>query len=576
MKLTNTLFSIVFPYSFSAEDADSFLRHAGNVYRILDRLHLKENSWVSTDTYHNLFAKRKITVLTDYSDFSFNVVGIGNCIIEVIAITRNDHYSFESVLTSTHLEGDFTAVLPVANDFSCDALYVKITSIDDTEIITMDICAINNDPKPAKVAYCICSYNRESFIKQFVTDVASHFVNNPDIHFYLANNGLDYQIAFLENFTVMKNRNLGGAGGFCRAMITALEKDNYSHVILADDDIYLHKGVIEKTLSLLKGVKREFSDHFISGSMLSLEERWLQYERNSLLTDSNFVHLGHDNDTRWKQDALANAIVMPHKGLAGWWYCVIPEKVIKEFGFPLPVFVRGDDVEYSIRCSRKIISLNGICVWHEPFIKKYHEIMEDYYLCRNLLIVSFIYNSNYRKLRRKLVAKKFIRNILIFDYVSAEFNIMAIEHILDETYQQDADLLHQSLISNFNGRMAQIPVYHGDFNGYEDRRMGKFKTITLLILQHFLGLSCGCRTTIGGFRRSIMNFSGAREVHVYQGEQQYRIYRFQYFRSWSLITRFIRLNISMMLNSKRLQKTLIQFRDTKSQRCAWMSVFQRG
>ena len=30
---------------------------------------------------------------------------------------------------------------------------------------------------------------------------------------------------------------------------------------------------------------------------------------------------------------------------AGWWYCCIPVEHIEDRGLPLPVFVRGDDVE---------------------------------------------------------------------------------------------------------------------------------------------------------------------------------------------------------------------------------------
>jgi len=575
MKSNNILFPVTFPRSFSAEDTSSFLRHSGNVFVKIDKLSLKENGWVSTDTYHNLFAKNKISTLTDYSDFSFQVSGQGNCMVEIIAITKNDHYTFESFVKSVHLEGDFNEIIEIANDVQHDALYIKITAIDDTEVSEINICGFNNRPKDIKVAYCICSFNREPFVKKFVEDVASHFLGNEDVSFYVSNNGPEYNIDFPDNFKVIKNRNLGGAGGFTRAMVTAMDDAEYSHIILADDDIHLHKGVIEKTISLLKGLREEYSDHFISGSMLSLEESWLQYERNSLLTDGGFVHFGHFNDTRSKHDAISNAIVMPHKGLAGWWYCVIPVKEIKEFDLPLPIFVRGDDVEYSTRCARKIISINGICVWHEPFIKKYNEIMEDYYLCRNLALISYMYDSNHRNLRKKFLLKKFIRNIIVYDYVSAEFNLMAIEHLINGVYQQDADTLHKKLFEDLKHKLDKIPVYDGEFNGYEDRRMGKLKTLTLLALQHIFGFTRGSRATMGGFRRSIMNFTGVREMHVYQGNQKYRIYTFDYLRSWSIIFKFIKLNLKMKLKNKELKNEILKFREEKSKISSWRKIFSR-
>ncbi len=575
MKSNNVLFPVTFPRSFSAEDTASFLRHSGNVFIKIDRLVLKKNGWVSTDTYHNLFAINKISTITDYSDFSFQVSGLGNCMVEIIAITKNDHYTFESFVKSIHLEGNFNEVIKIAHDVQHDALYLKITAIDDTEVSKINICGYNNNPKKIKVAYCICSFNRESFVKKFVEDIASHFLGNNDINFYISNNGPEYNINFPDNFKVIKNKNLGGAGGFTRAIVSAMDYTEYSHIILADDDIHLHKGVIEKTISLLKGLKEEFSDHFISGSMLSLEESWLQYERNSLLTDRGFVHFGHFNDTRHKHNAISNAIVMPHKGLAGWWYCVIPVKEIKEFGLPLPIFVRGDDVEYSTRCARRLISLNGICVWHEPFIKKYNEIMEDYYLYRNLALISYMYDSNFSKLRKNFLIKKFIRNIIIYDYISAEFNLLSIEHIINGVYQHDADILHKNLIETLKSKLDKIPEYDGEFNGYEDRRMGTLKTITLLALQHIFGITRGSRATIGGFRRSIMNFTGVREMHVYQGNHNYRVYTFNYFKSWSIIFKFIKLNIKMKFKSKELKAEILKFREEKSKFDSWRDIFNR-
>ncbi|KAJ9432543.1 Glycosyltransferase, GT2 family [Candidatus Pantoea symbiotica] len=575
MKSNNILFPITFPRSFSAEDTSSFLRHSGNVFVKVDSLSLKENSWISTDTYHNLFAKNKIFALTDYSDYKFRIIGHGNCMVEVISITKNDHYTFESFVTSVHLEDNFDTDILVDNNIQCDALYVKITAIDDTEIKEISVCANNNKPKNVKVAYCICSFNREPFVKKFVDEVASKFIGCDDIKFFISNNGPDYNIEFPNNFEVIKNRNLGGAGGFTRAMVAALDQDSFTHIILADDDIHLHKGVIDKTIYLLKGLKQEYSDHFISGSMLSLEESWLQYERNSLLTDGGFVHFGHFNDTRSKADAISNAIVMPHKGLAGWWYCVIPVKEIKEFDLPLPIFVRGDDVEYSTRCARKIISVNGICVWHEPFIKKYNEIMEDYYLCRNLVLISYLYDSSHRNLRKKFIVKKFIKNILVFDYVSAEFNLLALEHLINEVYLQDADTLHKELFAELKNKMEQIPVYNADYTGYEDRRMGKLKTLLLLILQQGFGISRGTRSTLGGFRRSIMNFTGVKEMHVYQGSQIYRIYRFDYFRSWSILIKFFKMNLVMRINNKSLKVKVLKFREEKSKLSSWREIFRR-
>ena len=67
-----------------------------------------------------------------------------------------------------------------------------------------------------------------------------------------------------------------------------------------------------------------------------------------------------------------------------WWYCTIPMQYVRSDNLPLPIFIRGDDVEYGLRNMKNLILMNGICVWHEPFEFKYSSSMY-YYIFRNTL-----------------------------------------------------------------------------------------------------------------------------------------------------------------------------------------------
>ena len=63
--------------------------------------------------------------------------------------------------------------------------------------------------------------------------------------------------------------------------------------------------------------------------------------------------------------------------------------MIKKNGLPLPVFVRGDDVEFSLRNKAKFLTLNGICIWHVGFAGKFNAAMELYQVHRN----SFVFQA---------------------------------------------------------------------------------------------------------------------------------------------------------------------------------------
>ncbi|MCF0104929.1 MAG: hypothetical protein HUJ51_06080 [Eggerthellaceae bacterium] len=72
---------------------------------------------------------------------------------------------------------------------------------------------------------------------------------------------------------------------------------------------------------------------------------------------------------------------------AAWWFCCVPMKHISEGSLPIPVFIRGDDVEFSLRNKAGIINMNGICVWHAAFENKFSAQMEYYQVLRNSLIL---------------------------------------------------------------------------------------------------------------------------------------------------------------------------------------------
>ena len=53
----------------------------------------------------------------------------------------------------------------------------------------------------------------------------------------------------------------------------------------------------------------------------------------------------------------------------------------------MPIFIKGDDVEYSIRNQQSILTVNGIGVWHEAFGKKENPAIK-YFSDRNMFLVN--------------------------------------------------------------------------------------------------------------------------------------------------------------------------------------------
>lgn len=234
-----------------------------------------------------------------------------------------------------------------------------------------------------------------------------------------------------EHIQIHPNPNTGGAGGFTRGMIEALNhKDKATHVLLMDDDVTILPESIRRTFYMLKILRPEYKDYYISGAMLYYEEMFRMYEDTGYLhRDGSYGPLKYSQDVRWINGVI-NADQpqpQPENAYAGWWYCCIPTTVINMENLPLPVFIRGDDVEYSIRNHAKFITLNGICVWHMGFTNKFNAAMELYQVHRNSLMVQAVSGVGKNVDFMKRISRQVRIELLRFNYQGADLLLDAVE-----------------------------------------------------------------------------------------------------------------------------------------------------
>lgn len=219
--------------------------------------------------------------------------------------------------------------------------------------------------------------------------IASHF------HMHVVDNGstLDATALSTDKVTIYPNSNVGGSGGFAYGMIAALEQNPpATNVLLMDDDVAVSPESIIRTFNLLSLLKDEYKESFISGAMLNYDIGEDQWEDMGFMTDEGrFSPIKPPIRVTQLNDLLFNETFQGDKAwdtrkYAAWWYCCIPTDVIRREGLPLPLFVRCDDAEYSIRCQPNFITMNGICIWHLSFHARYNAAVERYQTTRNTLI----------------------------------------------------------------------------------------------------------------------------------------------------------------------------------------------
>lgn len=259
---------------------------------------------------------------------------------------------------------------------------------------------IDGDLNDVELVLSTTTFKKEAFIERNIGLVKEQIVESADpiakhFHMYVMDNGrtLDAEKLTSDRITVIPNDNVGGAGGFTRGMITAMEQDpKATNILLMDDDVAVSPESIKRTYNLLRILKEEHREDMVSGAMLNYEVGEDQWEDIGNMTpQGTFAGCKPGMRLTLFEDLIYNEMFKPTKWqrnnmYAAWWYCCIPISVIEKNGLPLPVFVRCDDAEYGIRCKTGFITMNSLCVWHMSFFERYNAAVERYQTTRNTMI----------------------------------------------------------------------------------------------------------------------------------------------------------------------------------------------
>ena len=123
------------------------------------------------------------------------------------------------------------------------------------------------------------TFKKEAFIERNIDLVKNQIIGSNDsiadhFHMYVMDNGrtLDAEKLSGDRIQVIPNDNVGGAGGFTRGMITAMEQNpKATNILLMDDDVAVSPESIKRTYNLLRILKPEHREDMISGAMLNYE-----------------------------------------------------------------------------------------------------------------------------------------------------------------------------------------------------------------------------------------------------------------------------------------------------------------
>ena len=374
---------------------------------------------LTTDTYFNAMPIKKILDYTRINTVSVSLEIIGKGKIQgCTAWVDGDKklHTFEGKEQSFDNEEKNSIVVDYDPSIGGELFYVKIVAESDCILISGSFQSPIEEVNHVDLAIGICTYKREDYINRNLENLSKSALFNchERPHVFVCDNAKTIQSTGYDWVTVIPNRNVGGSGGFTRCMIEIKKSErHFTHFILIDDDVNLDSQVIERTIGLLTILKPEYTEDIIGGAMLVLHEPWRQFE-NGALYKNGFLYFPNKNiDLRKVQSIIINSRESDINYNA-WCYCCMPTSIMEK-GLPLPLFIHMDDIEYCTREKRRIITMNGICVWH-PFYANQRQTNIVFYDIRNNLIVFSRDNvSDIMNYALKLLDDRFLA-IFRYDY----------------------------------------------------------------------------------------------------------------------------------------------------------------
>lgn len=255
------------------------------------------------------------------------------------------------------------------------------------------------EPQRIHIALIVCTYRREAYLLRnldiLIRNFSTHIGPQADFEIFVVDNGntLFDRFPCREGFWLFPNKNLGGSGGFTRGLMEVLRRRNeFTHVLLMDDDVVLESNALWKTVQFLKILRPQYQELQLAGGMLDLDSPLVQYEATARWEKGRIHSLkqGLSFDDR---QALIQNEKKEHATYGAWWYLCMSLSQISRDNLPFPFFIKCDDVEYGLRNMSFITTLNGIGVWHQGFASKYAPWI-DYYMARNSMILSALYPQN--------------------------------------------------------------------------------------------------------------------------------------------------------------------------------------
>lgn len=239
-----------------------------------------------------------------------------------------------------------------------------------------------------------------------------------------------------DRLQVIEQANVGGSGGFSRGMLEAVRADRSDFLMLLDDDVVVDPESVRRAQQFARFCEQPT---IVGGHMFDMYDKTKLHAYAESVESWNF-NWGPVTPARHDFTAL-NLRQTPwiHRRFDvdynGWWMSLIPVSIIREIGLSLPVFIKWDDAEYSLRASahgHATVSFPGAAIWHVSWVDKDDSRdWQAFYHARNRLVAALAHSPHARGGRLPIAnLANDLRHLLTMDYGTVALRQLAYDSVL--------------------------------------------------------------------------------------------------------------------------------------------------
>lgn len=366
---------------------------------------------VSLGTYFNAFPASYWQHWTTVRQVRLTVRTSGPA---TVLVYRSNGAGVRQRLDTREVEGEAESHFDLVLDKYSDGGWIWFDVVADEKSAIFEGAEWTTEQEPERTGLAslgITTYNKPDYCVQTLATLA----DNPEVlelvdRIFVIDQGTD-RVSDQPEFAELKERlgdtldvltqpNLGGSGGFARAMLESLDRPTSEFVQLLDDDVLIEPESLRRSVVFARYATRPT---VVGAHMFDLLDRPKLHAWAEVVDELPFMwrtlyqeEFPHDfSVSNLRQTKILHQRL--DSDYNGWWMCLIPLQIIREIGLSLPAFIKWDDAEYCLRArdaGYPTVSVPGIALWHVSWVGKDDSIdWQAYFHARNRIVAGLLHSN---------------------------------------------------------------------------------------------------------------------------------------------------------------------------------------